>query len=155
MAFFKKYYVNTTENVDLLPVTSDVRYAVRDSQAKDGLVTIMVPGPGASPLIFEPMSEVIEELKIAFELFAGEGGVSTDKRKEKVAVAPRVQSAVIGRSLCIPLVNGQLLMDPYEEIYIADFDKNAKRREFVVQVMPSEPAAPQQAQGRPAPQKKR
>lgn len=133
-----------------MPVTADVRYAIRDSKVKSGLVTVTVPGSGASVMIFEPVAEVMDELKVAFELFAGEGGEGIDKLKNKVAVAPRVQSSIMGRSVTVPLVDGALALDPYEEIFLIDLDKKEKRREISVFIMGegSEEEAPQHAQQR-------
>lgn len=135
MNFLKNYFVNTTADTDLLAVTSDVKYAIRDSSAKDGLVTVVVPGAGAAVTIFEPIPEVIEELKISFELFAGEGSQGTDKYKEKVNVAPRVQAAMTGRSISVPIKDGKLVLGPYEDIFIIDFDNKVRRREFFVHIV--------------------
>ena len=158
MIFLKNYFLNTTAVVDILPIISEVRYAIRDSDAKSGVVNIIIPGSGAGLCILEPVPEVMDGLKNALELFAGEGAEAIDKKKEKVLIAPRVRSAMLGRTLSIPLNDGRLLIDPYEEIFLFDLDKKSKRREFYVQVI-SEAAAeeegqPGQQRGR-APQKRR
>lgn len=53
MIFLKNYFVNTTKEVDYIPVIHDVRYAIRDSQAVNGLVTVTVPASGAGLMISE------------------------------------------------------------------------------------------------------
>lgn len=155
MIFLKSYFVNTTAEVDFLPITSDVNYAIRDGQGKDGLVTIVVPSGRAAITVFEPLPEVISELKSALEIFAGEGKETADKRKEQVFIAPRVQTAMLGRSLTIPIKDAKLVLDPYEEIYLIDFDKKAHRREFIVQVMSVEAPAAESAGARGVPPKKK
>ena len=135
MAFIKSYFVNTTNDVDILSIIHDVRYAVRDSKAVEGLVTVIVPGAGASVMIFEPIEEVKEELKIAFELFAGEGGEALNKKKEKISVSAHVQATTFGRQISIPLSKGKLVIDPYEDIFLIDFEKKSVRREFLIQVL--------------------
>ena len=156
MIFLKSYFVNVTPDIDLLPITSDVRYAVRDAGGKNGLVTIMIPGSGAAVTVLEPLPEVIEELKIALEIFAGEGAQCKDKKKEQVFIGPRVQAAMIGRSITLPITESRIAMEPYEEIYLIDLDKRTRRREFLVQVFSEEspPAGPQGA-ARGAPPKKK
>lgn len=139
MIFLKSYFINTSSGVDLLPITSDVRYAIRDGHGKNGLVTVVVPGPGAAVSAFESIPELIEELKIAFEIFAGEDVQGIDKRKEQVAIAPRVQAAMVGRSITLPIAESKLVLNPYEEIFLIDFEKRPKRREFIVQVFSEEP----------------
>lgn len=154
MVFLKSYFVNTTTEVDFLPITSDVRYAIRDGNGKDGLVTVFVPGAGASIIAFEPIKEVIDELKTVVEMFAGEKEHCIDKRKEQVMLASRIQTAIFGRSISLPIKDGRLIMDPYEEIYLIDFDKKIRRREFFVQVMSEDAQAQAGPKGQPLQKKK-
>lgn len=152
MNFLKSYFVNTTVDVDFLPITSDLKYAIRDSQAKEGLATITIPGAGAGVTILEPISEVIEELKVVIETYAGEGeSRGKDKRKEEVYIAPRVLASLIGRSVSVPIRDSKLVLDPYEEVYLIDFDKKIRRREFFVHIITSD-AAPAGA-GKQVPKK--
>lgn len=53
MIFLKSYFVNTTRQVDTIPIIHDVRYAIRDSQVVHGLVTVTVPASGAGLMISE------------------------------------------------------------------------------------------------------
>lgn len=156
MTFLKSYFINTTEEVDVLNISNDVKYAIRDSGGKDGLATVIVSGPGAGVTTLESIPEVIEELKVAFEVFAGEGATAKDKKKEEVQVNPRVQAAILGRSVSIPIKDARFVLDPYEEIFLVDFDKKVRRREFKVQIMTqAEGQQPQQAgRGAPPPKKK-
>ncbi len=118
-----------------MQITSDVRFAIRDSQAKNGLVTVFIPGPGAALTIFEPLEEVKDELKVSFEALAEGEKKGKDKRKEEIAVAPRVLASLVGRSVAVPFKDTKLVMAPYEEIFLIDFDNKVWRREYFVQVM--------------------
>jgi secondary thiamine-phosphate synthase enzyme len=146
MIFLKSYFVNTTPETDFLPIMADVKYAIRDSQAKNGLVSIHVPGPAAAVTVFEPLPELIEELKIAFETFASESTQGKDKRKEDVFIAPRVQATLIGRSLSLPVKDGRVLIEPYEEVFLIDFDKKTGRREYYINIVAEDQAPPPKQQ---------
>ncbi|MBI2974792.1 MAG: YjbQ family protein [Deltaproteobacteria bacterium] len=146
MIFLKSYFVNTTPEIDFLSIMADVKYAIRDAQAKNGLVSVHIPGPAAAVTVFEPLPELIEELKIAFETFASEAAQGKDKRKEEVFIAPRVQAALIGRSLSMPLKGGSVLIAPYEEIFLIDFDKKSGRREYYVSIVAEDQAPPPKQQ---------
>jgi thiamine phosphate synthase YjbQ (UPF0047 family) len=135
MIFLKNYYINTTAEIDFLPATHDVKYAVRDAQAKNGLVTVIVPGPGASVALFEPAEGLIDEFRAVFEAFGEGENKGKDKRGADVYLTPRVQAMMLGRTLSIPLKDGRLVMSPYDEIYLIDFNKKAQRREYTVQIM--------------------
>lgn len=58
MIFLKNYFVDTTEKTDCIPIIHDVRFAIRDSQMKEGLVTITLPA-GEAGLVLAP--ETIQE----------------------------------------------------------------------------------------------
>ncbi|PIR16738.1 MAG: hypothetical protein COV46_07170 [Deltaproteobacteria bacterium CG11_big_fil_rev_8_21_14_0_20_49_13] len=154
MTFLKSYFINTTDEVDVLNVSNDVKFAIRDSGGKDGLATVIISGPGAGVTLLEPLPEVIEELKVAFEVFAGEGAAAKDKKKKEIYVNPRVQAAILGRSISVPIKDALLVLDPYEEIFLVDFDKKMRRREFKVQIMAQAESQPQQSKGAPPPKKK-
>jgi len=49
--FLKNYFVTTTKETDFIPIIHDVRFAIRDSNIADGLVTISLPGAEAYLLI--------------------------------------------------------------------------------------------------------
>lgn len=136
MIFVKNYFVNTTQEIDFISIIHEVRYTIRDSNVKDGLLTIITPGAGAGVLILEPIKEVIDSIKVVFETLGGETDAeAVDKRKERVYVMPRVLASIIGRDISIPIRKGELLLEPYEEVFLIDFDKKVRRREFYMQVM--------------------
>lgn len=47
MIFVKNYFVPTTAETDIIPIIHDIRFAIRDSQMKEGLATISLPEGGA------------------------------------------------------------------------------------------------------------
>lgn len=134
MIFLKNYFTNTTKDVDVIPITHDLKYAVRDSGTNEGLVTVMMPGPGSSVTIIQPLPEIIDELKEALKVFPGEGKEAMTRRKEPVKVGARVKAAMLGKSVSIPIRDGKLVLGPREEVIMVDFESNAKRREYVIQV---------------------
>ena len=149
MIFLKKYYVNTTPEVDVLSLIHDIRYAIRDSKATEGLVTVTVPAPAAGVVILEALPELMEQLKTALTIFPGEGIEALTRRKEAVAVGPRIKGAMLGRSLTLPLTHGELVLAPREEVMLVDFETIVQRREFVVQVMSEAPPEAKPAAGAP------
>lgn len=119
MIFLKKYFVSTTGEIDVLSIIHDIRYAVRDAKATEGLVTVIIPSSGAGLVIIEPLPEVIEQLK-------------------------QVKASMLTRTLTIPLANHELVMAPREEVMLVNIEPKMKRREFAIQVLtlPPEKAEP-------------
>ena len=145
MFFFKKSYVDTTDEVDIISIIHEVKYAIRDSKGPDGLLTVIVPQPGAGLVLIPAIDEVLGELRTTLEVFATETGSAKDRLKREREVGPIIQSAILGRSLNIPFQDGELTVDPYDEIFLVDFVKKSERREILIQVISE--AAGQGAQG--------
>lgn len=58
--FLKNYFAATTQGTDCIPIIHDVRFAIRDSQAAEGLVTITIPAEEASLLIARAMPKTFD-----------------------------------------------------------------------------------------------
>lgn len=135
MLFTKRYYVNTTDEVDVISVIHECRYAVRDSKSSDGLLTAIVPQSGASLVIMPAISDVIDELKASMDVFGSEAGSAVDKLKRERAIGPIIQSTILGRTVHVPFQDGALILDPYDEIFLVDFERWRGRREIVIQIL--------------------
>lgn len=135
MIFLKNYYTQTTEKVDVISIHADVMYAVRDSEATEGLVTIASPAGGAAITVIEKLPEAYDALKDALAVYPAEGKKATTRRKEEIDLGARVKAAMLGRSLSVPFKDGKPLLGHREEIILIDCEATAKRREYIVQVM--------------------
>jgi len=135
MIFLKNYYTRTTEKVDVISIHADVMYAVRDSEAMEGLVTITSPAGGAAITVIEKLPEAYDALKDALAVYPAEGKKATTRRKEEIDLGARVKAAMLGRSLSVPLKDGRLMLGHREEVILIDCEATARRREYVVQVM--------------------
>jgi len=150
MLFFKKYYVNTTEEVDAKSIIHDLQYAIQDSKAPEGLLTVIVPDSGAGLAIINPNDELIEEMKTTFDVFGADTGTIVDNLKREKDIAPIIQAAIMGRTIHLPFQDCKLLLDPYDEVILFDFEKKSGRREFVVQIISEAPAEDKQQQAQAA-----
>lgn len=147
MPFFsKRYYVNTTEEVDVISIIHELEYALRDSKGPEGLLTAIVPHPGAGLVVITPIPEVIEELKTTLDVFGSEAGTAKDRLKKEREIGPIIQSAILGRTVHIPFEEGELMIDPYDDVLLLDFEHKKGRREFIVQIISEAPAPEQQQQ---------
>lgn len=57
MIFLKHYFVTTTKQTDVIPIIHDVRFAIRDSQVKEGLITITLPADEASLVVAQEVKK--------------------------------------------------------------------------------------------------
>lgn len=154
MIFLRNYFVNTTDDVDVISVIHETNRAIREAGLSEGLVTILVPGPGAGVAIIEPLPDIVATLKKAAEVFPGGGVETIDRRKSEISIGPRIAAVMLGKTLGLPISQGRLVLAPREEIVVVDFERVSKRREFFVQVMGEAPQKQQQPQRAPAPRKR-
>ncbi|MFH1873826.1 MAG: YjbQ family protein [Pseudomonadota bacterium] len=141
MIFLKNYFVDTTDDVDVISVIHEINRAIREANVPAGVATIVVAEPGGAITVLEPLPELVAQFKEALEVFPGEGVETLSRRKEPIPVAPRIKAAMLGKTIQIPFDNQRLILGPREEVVIVDFEKTGKRREFVVQVLGEAPAA--------------
>jgi len=158
MIYLKNFYINTTDKVDVISIIHDVNRVISESKIATGIVTVTVPEAGGAVTVLEPLPDIMEQFKAALEIFPGEGVQTLSKRKEPIAVAPRIKAAMLGKSIQIPVDAEKLVLGRREEIILIDFEKTSKRREFFVQVMGDPKAQADQkgqagGQRRPVPKK--
>lgn len=155
MILLKNFFVNTTEDIDVISIIHETNRAIAEAAVPEGLASIIVPAPGGALAIIETLPDMIEQLKAAIRVFPVEGIQAKNKRKEDINIGSRVAAAMLGRTLQIPISGGKLILAPREEVVLVDLETTARRREFYVQVVGDAPqqAGQQQARG-PAQRKK-
>jgi len=151
MIFHRNYFLGTTDKIDVLSIIHEINRAIRESKATNGLAIIMVPAPGAAVTIIEPLPEVIETLKEAIRIFPGESAKTKNRKKEDIAIGPRVAAAMLGKTISLPISEGRLAIGLREEPVLIDLETKGKRREFFVHIF-GEGGDEQQQQGRTPPQ---
>jgi thiamine phosphate synthase YjbQ (UPF0047 family) len=157
MIFLRNYFVDTTDSLDCISVVHEMMRTIRESGMNDGLITIMIPEPGAGIGIIEPLPDIIQKFKEAAASFPGAGEVTKNRRKDDISILPRVAAAMLGKSASIPLKGQRPVLGAREEPVLLDFTQEGRRREFYIQIMgESEEATkvPQQMR-RPGPPQRR
>lgn len=134
MILLRNYFVNTTGALDIISVIHETNRAIREAGISEGAVNITVPAPGGAIAIIETLPDLIKQLKAAIAIFPGEGMETKNRRKEEIAVGPRVAAAILGKTIQIPVSRGRLVLGPREEPVLIDLEKSGRRREFYVQV---------------------
>lgn len=141
MLFIKRCYANVTASVDVKAISHDIKYAIRDSKSPDGLLTVVIPQSGAGLVVMPAIPEAMEELKTTMDMFGAEAGSARDALKRERDIGPIIQSALLGRTVHLPFTDSKLILDPYDEVLLVDFEKKVGRREFVIQIVSEAPSA--------------
>jgi secondary thiamine-phosphate synthase enzyme len=121
---------------DVHDLTSRVRDILRRAKLAAGLVTIFVPGSTAGLTTIEFEGGVIQDLKKAIERMAPQGmHYDHDARWGDGNGFAHVRAALLGPSLAVPFLRGELALGTWQQIVLIDFDNRPREREIVVQVV--------------------
>lgn len=130
-------HVSTNGNCDIIDITGKVAGAVLESKITDGVATLFNVGStaGITTIEFEP-GLVDHDIAAAFERIA-----PTDARYEHEETwhddngHSHVRATLLGPSLNVPFVDGQLTLGTWQQIVLVDFDTRSRTRTVVCQIM--------------------
>ncbi len=121
---------------DTHDLTPRVEEIVRGSKLASGIATVFVPGSTAGITTIEFESGVVEDLKHAIERLVPQGvPYNHDRRWGDGNGFSHVRSALLGPSLTIPVINGELRLGKWQQIVLIDFDNRPRSREILVQLV--------------------
>jgi secondary thiamine-phosphate synthase enzyme len=120
---------------DVHDLTDGVRRAVSASRAKDGVVTVFVPGSTAGVTTIEFESGAVEDLKDAIDRIAPRDiHYAHNTRWGDGNGFAHVRAALMGPSVSVPFSGGELRLGTWQQIVLVDFDNRPRTREVIVQV---------------------
>ena len=121
--------VNTSDRVQFVDITSEIRKLVNESKVKEGICTVFVPHTTAAVTINEN----------------ADPDVTTDMKKELNKVIPfndnykhlegnsaaHIKSTLVGASESIIIENGNLALGSWQGIFFCEFDGPRSRKVWV------------------------
>jgi len=121
---------------DIQDITSQVAGILSRAKIKNGTVTVFCPGSTGGVTTIEYESGVLEDLKKAIERIAPSNiDYAHDRRWGDGNGFSHVRAALLGPSLSVPVIHGELALGPWQQIVFIDFDNRSRQRKIVVQVM--------------------
>jgi secondary thiamine-phosphate synthase enzyme len=121
---------------DIIDITHSVRAIVEKSKVKNGTLTIFCSGSTGAITTIEYESGVLEDLKKAIERMApSDIPYAHDRRWGDENGFSHVRAALIGPSLTVPFLQGDLALGTWQQIVFIDFDNRRRQRDIRVLVM--------------------
>jgi thiamine phosphate synthase YjbQ (UPF0047 family) len=117
MILLKNFFVDATKGLDLLKIIHEVRRVVKEGNTENGSVTVVIPSPGAGLAVLDP-NDRPEDLKKTLEAQMASGLIKI----------------LLPKTLTIPFEKYKMMIEPWQELYLIDYDTSGRRREFKVQV---------------------
>ena len=136
MIVSKQLTLNTQGEGHTLDITSGVERAVREAGVKNGVVTLFVIGSTAALTTIEYEPGALADLKRAFEVIAPrDQEYQHHLRWHDDNGHSHVRAALLGPSLSVPFVGGQLTLGTWQQIILIDFDTRPRQRKVVAQIV--------------------
>jgi secondary thiamine-phosphate synthase enzyme len=128
--------LNTNGNADVQDITEAVADTIRDSDLKNGTVTVFCPSATSALTTIEFESGCISDLRRLFdEIVDPNREYRHNQRWHDGNGHSHVRAALLGPSLTVPFVEKRLTLGTWQQIIYVDFDNRARRRELVVQLI--------------------
>ena len=130
------HQIQTSGQGDARDVTKMVANDLSNSVLSAGIVTVAVIGSTAGVTTIEYESGVVTDLSTVFERLAPRNAEYRHHlRWGDDNGSSHIRAALVGPSITVPFVDRVLTLGTWQQIVILEFDTQARRREFVVQIM--------------------
>ena len=129
--------VETKGNCDIVNITEQVSEAIGQSDITDGTVTLFNVGStaGITTTEYEP-GLVNYDIAAAFEKIAPQNGrYEHEETWHDDNGHSHVRAALLGPSLSVPVIDGQLLLGTWQQIILVDFDTRPRTRTIICQII--------------------
>ena len=128
--------LQTRGNGETHDITRGVAAAVDESGLQDGIVTVFCPSSTSALTTIEYESGCISDLQRLFdEIIDPARHYAHNARWGDGNGHSHVRAALLGPSLTVPFVDGQLTLGTWQQIIYLDFDNRSRQRRLVAQVM--------------------
>ncbi len=127
---------DTSADTDIVDITPGVVRRVNDSGIKEGYVNLFVPGSTGALTTIEFESGVIKDLKDAIERMAPRNiPYAHNLRWGDGNGYSHVRAALLGPSLQVPIIAGNLALGTWQQIVLCDFDNRPRQRRILLQLV--------------------
>lgn len=128
--------LNTRGDTDIHDITDAVTRQVAQSGLRDGIVTVFCPSSTSALTTIEYESGALSDLRRLFdEIIPENREYAHNARWHDGNGHSHIRASLLGPSLTIPFVNGELTLGTWQQIIYIDFDNKPRRRELVLQVI--------------------
>lgn len=122
--------ISTSRRTEFVDITDRVRAAVRAMGLRDGVVTVFVPHTTAGITINEHADpDVVADIATTLERLVPWHG---DYAHTEGNAAAHVKASIMGSSVQVPVVGGDLRLGTWQGIFFCEFDGPRSRSAWVI-----------------------
>lgn len=136
MVITDEFNLSTKGFCDIRNITDNVAGAVRASGLKNGLATVFTPSATSAITTVEYERGMLTDFEAFFERVASQAWeYKHNERWHDGNGFSHVRAALLGPSITVPFVDGQLTLGTWQEIAFLDFDNRSRSRRIIVQMV--------------------
>lgn len=130
------FSLSTQGNADIQDITNQITNAVTKSRLTSGTATVFCPSATSALTTIEYESGALNDLRRFFdEVIPMDREYAHNERWHDGNGHSHIRAALLGPSLTIPFVDGQLTLGTWQQVIYVDFDNRPRQRELVVQLI--------------------
>lgn len=126
--------ISTDKHNGLYDITNEVKKIVTKSKVNTGLVNVYAQGATAAIMIQENWDDSVQNDVINFLGKIIPAGVWQHDSQDNNGDS-HLKAGLIGPSESIPVINGQLGLSTWQNIFLCEFDGPRNRRSIVVSIV--------------------
>jgi secondary thiamine-phosphate synthase enzyme len=128
--------LSTQGNADIRDITDQLANAVSKSGLTAGTATVFCPSSTSALTTIEFEGGALSDLRRLFdEIVPSNREYAHNERWHDGNGHSHVRAALLGPSLTIPFVDGQLTLGTWQQVIYMDFDNRPRQRKLIVQLI--------------------
>lgn len=129
--------LDTRGDGDFLDITSRVAEKVKGSGVASGVVVVLVQGSTAALTLNENEPGLLEDLRaLGKKLVPPTADYRHNEAWQEKNATSHLRACLFGFSLTIPFREGQLILGPWQQIILLEFDTRPRRRTLQLSIFP-------------------
>lgn len=127
--------LSTSKKHELIDITSEVENIVKESNVKQGICFIYIPHATAAITINENADPNIQTdiIKAINKIVPEHDGYLHDSIDNNAAA--HIKSTLIGVSKAIPIINNNLQLGTWQDIFFCEFDGPRNHRNVIIEII--------------------
>lgn len=132
----KELTFKTRGEGDVIDITPQIQYKLKETGLKDGIVTCFIPGSTAALTTIEYEPGLRKDLpNILEKLIPRKGEYHHNLTWGDGNGYAHLRHALIGPSLTIPFRNGELILGTWQQVVFLEFDNRSRTRRVIFQFL--------------------
>lgn len=128
--------LSTNGNADIQDITDQIANAVSKSGLISGIASVFCPSSTSALTTIEYESGALNDLRRLFdEIIPADREYAHNERWHDGNGHSHIRAALVGPSMTIPFVDGQLSLGTWQQVIYVDFDNRPRQRKLVVQLI--------------------